>query len=265
MSGPLRAAIFATGAVAVAVAICSVLLPFGSTCAMAVDPSRAAGACLAAQAGTREMTVLGIVGVMILGAVLLASIGIQAARHQRIAMGLWRLARPAVVAGHDVGLVPGVGAALVAGIRRPRIYCAEDLAVDLSPDEVRAVLLHERHHELSHAPAKLVVLSALAPFLGRLEVGSSWLERWRASIEIAADEHAIHNGATRTTLARAILKLRDAPSQLSLAGFAAASDLRLRALLGEDVESGMPSGRTIAAAVVITAVVGILCSALPLL
>jgi hypothetical protein len=265
VSGISRTAIFALATVAGTVAVCMALPAVLPSCGMPADAGRTLGACAAAQTTTRELASIGLVTGGILGAVFLGSIGIHAALHHQISRSLGRRARPAVVAGHQVGLLPGRSAALVAGIRRPRIYCSDELAALLSPDELRAVLLHERHHELSHAPAKLVVLSALAPFLGWLEVGLGWLERRRAAIEIAADEHAIHNGASRATLARAILKLRETPSQVSLAGFAAAGDLRLRALLGEDIDPGTPSRRTIATAVVITVVVGILCSALPLL
>lgn len=265
MSTVSRTAILALAVVAGAVAICMALPAFDPSCAMRGDPARAVGACGVARASTREVALLGIAAAAIVGAVLLASIGIHAALHHQVARSLWRRARPTVVAGHAVGLVPGLGAALVAGMRHPRIYCSEALATRLTPGELRAVLLHERHHELSHAPARLVVLSALAPFLGRSSLGLSWLERRRAAIEIAADVHAIDNGATRSTLARAILKLRETPTQVSLAGFAAAGDLRLRALLGEDVPPDAPNRRALGTAVVVMVVAALLCSVLSLL
>lgn len=265
MIGFPRTAILALAAVAGAVALCMALPAFDPSCAMRGDPARAVGVCGVAQASTREVAFLGIVAAAIVGSVILASIGIHATLHHRVASTLWRRARPAVVAGHAVGLVPGVGAALVAGMRRPRIYCSDDLVTRLTSGELRAVLLHERHHELSHAPARLVVLSALTPFLGRPGLGLSWLERRRAAIEIAADEHAIRNGATRTTLARAILKLRETPTQVSLAGFATAGDLRLRALLGEDVQPHARNRRALGTAVVAAALVGLVCSVLSIL
>jgi beta-lactamase regulating signal transducer with metallopeptidase domain len=206
---------------------------------------------------------MGLVIAAIVGALFLGSISIHAALHHQVARSLDRWARPAIVADHAVGLVPGIGAALVAGIRRPRIYCSDNLATRLTPSELHAVLLHERHHELSHAPAMLVVLSALTPFIGHTGLGSGWLERRRAAIEIAADEHAIRNGATRSTLARAIVKLRETPAQLPLAGFATASDLRLRALLGENVERDAPiRGARVVVAVGVAVAVAALCSML---
>ena len=261
MTGLHRTALVALVATAGALAICMALPSFDPSCAMAPD-ARAMGACAAAQAGSREVALLGLVIGAIVGVIVVASVAIQVVLHHRVSRRLRRQARPAVLADHQIGLVPGIGAALVAGIRRPRTYCSDDLVTRLDTDEIRAVLLHERHHELAHAPARLVVLSALAPFLGRTGPGSRWLDRQRAAIEIAADRHAIGNGTTRATLARAILKLRETPTQLSLAGFATAGDLRLRALLGEDVEPDAPTRARVVGAVVMAVAVALLCTVL---
>lgn len=262
MTGLTRTAILALAATAGALAICMALPSVDPSCAMAPDP-RAMGACAAAQAGSRPVALVALVISAILGVVVVASVAIHAVLHHRVSGRLRRQARPVVLADRPVGLVPGIGAAVVAGIRRPRTYCSDDLVARLDTEELRAVLLHERHHELAHAPARLVVLSALAPFLGRTGPGSRWLERRRAAIEIAADRHAVGNGTTRATLARAILKLRETPAQLSLAGFGAAGELRLRALLGEDVDPDAPTNRTrVVVSVVVGGVVAGLCSAL---
>jgi beta-lactamase regulating signal transducer with metallopeptidase domain len=132
-----------------------------------------------------------------------------------------------------IGVVPGVAAAVVAGLRTPRIYCSEDVLVTLEADELAAVILHERHHAQTYAPAKLVALAALARLIGRTRSGAAWIESERSRIEIAADDHAITNGATRPALAGAILKLAQGSPTQTLAGFASAADRRIRALLGE--------------------------------
>ena len=189
----------------------------------------------------------------------------QGVRHRRVAQGLQREARPALVADRLVGLVPGSGLVLVAGIRGPQIYCSADIVGRLEPDELNAVLLHERHHMLTHAPARLVLLSALAPVLGRLPSGQAWIERERAQIEIAADTHALDNGATRPALARAIFKLQAAPPTTSVAAFASANALRLRALLGEDKARARSTVRRLVAVAMVAATVGAtICSALSL-
>ena len=120
----------------------------------------------------------------------------------------------------------------MAGLARPRIFCPADLAERLSERELRAVVLHERHHQLAHAPARLIILAALAPALERLEVGQRWVERRRAAIEIAADDHALGAGAGRPELARALLKLSPVGLDAGLPGFASVSELRLRHLVG---------------------------------
>ena len=164
---------------------------------------------------------------------LLASTVVQMRRHHRLARSFEDAAQTTWLSGHEVRLVPGLTSPCVAGLARSRIYCPPDLAVRLRADELRAVILHERHHQLAHAPARLVLLAALQPVLVRVPGGWAWLERRRASLEIAADDHAIRNGAHRPSLARALIKLSPERPGLRLAGYASASELRLRHLTGE--------------------------------
>ncbi|MCI0344900.1 MAG: hypothetical protein L0221_05565 [Chloroflexi bacterium] len=253
----------ALGALAGVLAICMVVPAFDASCPMGSGPTSGLAAC-AAQPGFRAVALAGLATGAIVGLLVLGSIGVQAVLHHRLTKRLRQEARPAVLGDHAVGLVPGVGAALVAGLRRPRTYCSADIATRLGAEELRAVLLHERHHELVHAPARLVVLSALAPFISRLDAGSAWLQRRRAEIEIAADRHAIAAGAARATLARAIVKLNEAAPTLTVAGFASAGDLRLRALLGDESGPEDSKTRSIWPAIGAAVVVAVLCSALPM-
>ena len=164
-----------------------------------------------------------------------------------------------MIEGTSVALVPGLGAALVAGLRRPQIYCADDLSERLDSEELRAVILHEHHHQLSRGPAQLVLISALAPILGRIEPGQAWIERERAKVEIAADAYALSAGASRQALASALLKLASSPGLSAAPGFSSAVDLRVRALLGEatGIERGGSGGQIAAALVLITSCVAL--------
>lgn len=232
-------AILATAVVAAAAACLLAGVASGPDCAAGMAPA----ACL----GGSARSIRGLLGAAAAigaatGGFLTVSILGQVRRHRRLSTLLDRTASPARIADHDVGLVPGLAAPYVAGLARSRIYCPADLADRLSEPELRAVVLHERHHQLVHAPARLVVLAALAPALGRIEVGRRWAERRRAAIEIAADEHALGAGASRSELARALLKLGSARLDGGLASYASASELRLRHLMGEASPSGTGPG-----------------------
>lgn len=189
----------------------------------------------------------------LLAVALLIAIAREAWRHQRLAASIAHLARPATLDGRSVGLVPGLGAAVVAGLRRPRIFCADDLPSRLDAEELRAVILHEHHHQLEGAPARLVLIGALAAVLGQVEAGRDWLERERARLEIAADAYALASGASRPALASALIKLASSPVLSVAPGFASAADLRVRALLGDATatEGDGSAGRVVAALVLV--------------
>jgi BlaR1 peptidase M56 len=213
-----------------------------------------AGACLLVGAGSSSICAAGMGSAACLGgslgsirdwfaaaaatgALLVGLLGVSillhARSHQRLAKLLDGMALPDRLADQPVGLVSGLAAPCVAGLVDPRIYCPSDLAARLSESELRAVLLHERHHQLAHAPARLVVLAAVAPALGRLEAGSRWVERRRAAIEIEADAHALRAGASRPELAGALLTLGSPSLDAGLPSYQSASELRIRHLTGE--------------------------------
>ena len=224
------------------------------TLRVAVGTIAAIAACMLAPASAMRGVghPLFVIGLAV-GILLIVAIGREAWRHQRLAVSLGRLAHEATIEGQAVALVPGLGAAVVAGLRRPRIYCATDLHERLDPDELRAVILHEHHHQIDRGPARLVLIGALAQVLGRFGVGRAWMERERARIEIAADAYALDSGASRPALAGALLKLASSPGLSAAPGFASAVDLRVRALLGEatGIERGGSMGEVAPALILI--------------
>jgi beta-lactamase regulating signal transducer with metallopeptidase domain len=165
-------------------------------------------------------------------AVLLGRLVWRAVRHERLHGRLCRLARPKFVLGVAVRELPATRGPFVAGLHRPDIFCGPDLGRLLAPDELRAVLLHERYHQQDRAPAKLVALDAIRPLIGWFGPGRAWLGRQLAALEIAADRHAIRSGSSRSALARALLKLTPASDAVGT-GFATAAELRLAALLAQ--------------------------------
>lgn len=175
-------------------------------------------------------------GVGVGAAALLGAVAWHAYAHHRLTVRLRAASRPRVVAEVEVQVLPTATVPFVAGMRRPQIFCAP-VNDRLAPDELRAVLLHERFHQLDWAPAKLVMLKAFASFIGGMPAGRAWLARRFAALEIAADKHAIEQGSSRGALARALLKLAPMRSGSVGIGFTSATDIRLRALLGEPAVS----------------------------
>jgi beta-lactamase regulating signal transducer with metallopeptidase domain len=251
-------------ALAGVVALCVALPTTQTGCLSIPGGGIFAASCMNPSAGLRsDMLTAALVAALALTFTIIASILRHAFVHHRLSSALAGLAEATMLADQPVGLVPGIAAPAVAGLRRPTIYCSEDLAVRLDADEVHAVLLHERHHQLAFAPARLVVLSGLAPIVGRVGVGRSWLERQRAGIEIAADEYAVRSGAGRSAIARALLKLEAAGPLGSLAGFATAHELRLRALLHEPLEVSADRGTPGLSVFLAVMAVAVVCLVLP--
>lgn len=160
-------------------------------------------------------------------------------RHAHLTSALRSVCSPNTVQGFGVHTGHLSRAAMVAGLRQPEIYVDIDLIADLTADELTAVLLHEQAHKLGRDPLRAVVLDSLSPLVrrwhgGRLSVMLS------ASSEIRADRYAIRHGASRTALASALLKV--APVPVGGVGFSSAVDLRLRALLGEELPPPSSSG-----------------------
>ena len=194
----------------------------------------AVGGCMVVpQAVGRDAAHVMLAAIAALLTVLVAAVLHHAHRHRQVATGLARLAYRGSLAGEPVELVPGLDAPLVAGLRAPRVFCGDDLHLRLDEEELRAVILHEQHHRRDRAPLRLVALSGLGTLVGRTAAGRAWIERERARIEIAADAHALAAGVSRAALAGALLKVSTVQRFASAPGFATATDLRVRALLGE--------------------------------
>lgn len=194
----------------------------------------AISACVASPlSGAHDLVHVLVVALTFGLAPLLAAGAYEAVRHQRLARGMTRLAYRGTLAGQAVEFVPGLSGACVAGLWSPRIFCGDDLSARLDEDELRAVMLHERHHQRDLAPLRIVALSAVAALIGRSVSGRDWLERKKALIEIAADRYALQQGVNRPTLASSLLKLSAGRGPAWALGFTTALDLRVQALLGE--------------------------------
>lgn len=157
----------------------------------------------------------------------------QAHRHWRLVRALQAVSRPGELAGMHVRTGELGDAVFVAGLSRPTIYCDHRLPEQLTAAQLRAVLLHERAHQRSLDPARILLVELVAPVLRRSRSGRQWLTATLAGREIAADQYALARGASRVDLAAALLSL-PALARTHVAGFTPAVDLRLRALLGDN-------------------------------
>lgn len=166
-------------------------------------------------------------------------------RHHRLAAALHARTRPSVRGGIAVREGHLGEVAFVAGLRRPTIHVDPDLLDRLSPEQQRAVLLHERAHQLAHDPWRAQVAASLRRWSPRARAGG--VDRRQARREIAADRAALSLGASRAALAGALLAVPPAHHR-GVAAFPPAAELRVRALLGEPVDlRPRPVGPVVAA------------------
>lgn len=172
--------------------------------------------------------------------------------HGALARRLRDRSMSAEVAGTRLRLGSVGGSVFVAGLARPDIFCDGALLDDLDDAELQAVTLHERAHQLARDPLRNTAVAVIAPLLTRFGGGRAWLERRAAEREIAADRYALAHGVDRRAIASALLKVPPAGA-VHAAAFAPAVELRLRALLGDNLT--VP-GRRPWAAITVGAVVG---------
>ena len=152
-------------------------------------------------------------------------------RSRRLSVLLDAASQPALVAGVSCRVISGPGRhAFVLGILRPTIYVGADLLLALDSDELSAVLLHEDHHRRTHAPLRAASLESWVRLAAPSHRLREALSDRLADLERDADAWAISRGATRSAIARALLKTT--PGRVGGATlFSASPDRRLRALV----------------------------------
>lgn len=133
----------------------------------------------------------------------------------------------------------------VLGAFRPTIYVGAHLLDSLDRDELRAVLLHEDYHRRTRAPLRAASIGASARLFGHWKTADSSLADRLAAIECEADTFAIRSGASRSAIARALMKVTAAESGTA---FATLAEARTRNLLAASAASsgsvarlGLPS------------------------
>lgn len=135
------------------------------------------------------------------------------------------------------------------GLLTPRICLTTELFSRLEDDELRALLLHERHHLHSRDPLKVLVSRIMAGALFFLPLVQSLRDRYLIAKEIAADDAALQATEGELPLVNAMLKVLAGEQAALLITSAAlspfnANEARLERLLrGRPVELPSPSLR----------------------
>jgi Zn-dependent protease with chaperone function len=105
-----------------------------------------------------------------------------------------------------VVLPTNVPIAFCFGLLRPRICISMGLLAMLSDKEVKAVLLHERHHQRHFDPLRTLIVDGIAALLFFLPIVAELRDLFHTETELAADRYAIRTTG-RAPLAGALHKL----------------------------------------------------------
>ena len=176
------------------------------------------------------------------------SLGRQIASSRRLGRRVSRLARrpPAELdeQARSVGLRRrlavidcGEPFSFAYGAFRPRVVVSQGLVDTAGPEELRAVLVHERYHVRNLDPLKVVLARALASTFFLLPLLHVLQERYLAGRELAADRRALR-ACGRHTLASALLKVVRGPDWPELGTAAAIGGPELLEARVAQLESG---------------------------
>ena len=125
--------------------------------------------------------------------------------------------------------------AFTRGWLRPTIIISSALVAELSPDELDAVLLHERAHAVRRDPLRAVIARAAAKTFA-IVPGSSGLARaYLCRLELVADASVVAIMRSPVPLASALHRLLNAGYAKTMPGMVGLSptDVRIDRLLGE--------------------------------
>jgi Zn-dependent protease with chaperone function len=125
----------------------------------------------------------------------------------------------------------------VYGALSPRVAVSRGLIEGVSPDELRAVLEHERYHVCNLDPLKIVLVRALSTAFFFLPALASLRVRYVAARELAADRRAMRV-CGRRPLASALLKVVRGPEWTELQVATAIGDPELLDVRVVQLETG---------------------------
>ncbi|SFM01449.1 BlaR1 peptidase M56 [Paenibacillus sp. 1_12] len=97
--------------------------------------------------------------------------------------------------------------AFTMGYLKPRIFVTTGLLHLLDNEEIKAVLYHEKQHQQSADPLKILILSLCASMFWYIPLLKWMLHHYKIAREIVADQYAIQQLGSSIELGSALLKL----------------------------------------------------------
>jgi hypothetical protein len=176
---------------------------------------------LMSEATLASAAVVGLAGVAVATLALAVRAVVRHRRDHRRFMAALRDVEPLEVGGAEVLLVEDdAPEAFCAGLLRPRIYLSTGALLALDDEELRAVILHERDHQLRRDPLRILVARVLSEALFFLPLLRRLRDRYASLAELAADEAAVRRLGDRAALASALPAFGDRPRAGTVVGVA---------------------------------------------
>ncbi|MFQ5855601.1 MAG: M56 family metallopeptidase [Anaerolineae bacterium] len=178
------------------------------------------------------------------------------AREHELPVRLRRLAKDLGITNH-LDLIRDTRAlSFCYGLLRPRICVTTGLLELLDDAELRALMLHERHHLRQYDPLRILLSEVLAGAMGLLPIAHVLTRRYRVAQEVAADQAAIVGCNSEVALSSALLKLltteRDRLCMPATVGaFSVTQERIARLVYGEEVTSVPSAGAWVATFLII--------------
>lgn len=126
-----------------------------------------------------------------------------------------------------------VSTVFTAGIFRPRIYISSRL-LSVSPEELKAILLHETYHQRLFDPLRDCFMTFLRSALPYFPAKDQLFDRYQALIEVSCDRFAQSHLLSQKPLVSALLRVVDTNTsdrRFNLSLFSAQSE-RIHVLVG---------------------------------
>jgi Zn-dependent protease with chaperone function len=133
--------------------------------------------------------------------------------------------------------------AFTGGFLRPQIFLSTKLVDILDEKELRAVILHESHHQRSKDSLKVLGVSFLSDFLFFLPVSRFLKKTYHLTAEITADAYSVRSQADPLDLVGSLLKVQKLNGP-AVSWFFDLTTERAQHLLGRPSRIPLPLKRT---------------------